>query len=184
MHKFIQPMATIMIVLLLVILIWVFLSYYKGYEKIETMQPVSGEMNVSNSNHSTDNLQKPNYENVVSSIISNLSGDKEEDPINGKSSNHLDEKSGDRMPRESGDSRDSRTDELSTMPNVTIELPEDKQKPNEIISSNTETSSQEKQEVLTEIDEALKGLLEAVGKVEIVDETRLDATLRQEVETP
>ena len=49
-----------------------------------------------------------------------------------------------------------------------------------IISSSTETSNQEKQQVLDEIDNALQGLLEAVGKVPTVDEQKLDASLGSE----
>lgn len=155
MQKFIQPIATIMIVLLLVVLVWIFLGYYKGYENVETMQGVSsGDIYVSNSN--SQGNENKERENIVSSIISTPSGDNQAENNNGQ----------------------------NTMPNVTIYLPEDSQKPTEIISSNTETSSQEKQEVLSEIDEALKDLLEAVGKVEIVDEARLDATLEQGVESP
>lgn len=51
-----------------------------------------------------------------------------------------------------------------------------------IISSQTETSNQEKQQILNEIDDALQGLLDAVGKVQTVDEAKLDASLESEVE--
>ena len=167
MQKFIQPIATIMIVLLLVVLVWIFLGYYKGYENVETMQGVSsGDIYVSNSN--SQGNENKERENIVSSIISTPSGDNQAENNNGQNSN----------------SNSSENNGQNTIPNVTIYLPEDSQKPTEIISSNTETSSQEKQEVLSEIDEALKDLLEAVGKVEIVDEARLDATLEQGVESP
>ncbi len=46
-----------------------------------------------------------------------------------------------------------------------------------IIKSDNETSNQEKQQVLTEIDDALQGLLEAVGKVPTVDEDKLNQSL-------
>ena len=42
----------------------------------------------------------------------------------------------------------------------------------------------EQESLNTEIDTALKGLLEAVGKVEIVDEDKLNASLDSEVDKP
>ena len=53
-----------------------------------------------------------------------------------------------------------------------------------IISSDTETSNQDKQQVLSEIDSALQGLLEAVGNVPIVDEEKLNKTLESSEVTP
>ena len=72
------------------------------------------------------------------------------------------------------------------MPNTVIEIPSDNipDSENIIISSELQTSNQQKQEILTEIDKALQGLLEAVGKVEVVDEERLNATLNSEVDEP
>ena len=69
----------------------------------------------------------------------------------------------------------------TSMPNTIIEIV-DNNTPEPIISSNTETSNQEKQQVLDEIDSALQGLLEAVGKVPTVDESKLDASLESEVQ--
>ena len=71
--------------------------------------------------------------------------------------------------------------ENTFIPNTIIEIGDNKtQEP--IISSSTETSNQEKQEVLNELDSALQGLLEAVGKVPTVDEQKLDASLGSEVQ--
>ena len=68
------------------------------------------------------------------------------------------------------------------VPDTIIEIPSEGK--DIVISSELQTSNQEKQEILSEIDEALQGLLEVVGKVEIVDEERLDATLDSEVDKP
>ena len=51
-----------------------------------------------------------------------------------------------------------------------------------VITSSVDTSNQEKQQVLNELDDALKGLLEVVGKVPTVDENKLDASLESEVQ--
>ena len=58
--------------------------------------------------------------------------------------------------------------EVSTTPNT-----------EPIIISTTEASNQEKQQILDELDDALQGLLEAVGKVPTVDEDRLNASLQE-----
>lgn len=54
--------------------------------------------------------------------------------------------------------------------------------PEAVITSTAETSNQEKQQVLNELDEALQGLLDVVSKVPTVDESKLDASLGSEVQ--
>ncbi len=54
--------------------------------------------------------------------------------------------------------------------------------PETVITSTAETSNQEKQQVLNELDEALQGLLDVVSKVPTVDESKLDASLGSEVQ--
>ena len=66
--------------------------------------------------------------------------------------------------------------------NVELSIDNDKTIKDAVISSTTETSNQEKQEVLNELDKALQGLLEVVGKVPTVDETKLNASLESEVQ--
>lgn len=186
MNKTIQTVATVMIILLLVILIWIFLSYYKQNDIIDTISYPSGNSNVStpgipNTEYISNNEEKHDYDNLIESI-QNMSGEKEiskenvEVLISGEQQTTI-EISGD-------------NNEISENmeQNLNIKLEETKKQSNStnqlVISSTSETSNEEKQEVLTEIDEALKGLLEAVGKVQIVDEKRLDASLNSEVEIP
>lgn len=166
MNKVIQTIATVMIVLLLAALIWVFLSYFEEDNVIDTITFSSGDESVS-----TPGIPNENY------IIPNQVTEGENHQEEYTSGNEM--KSGDETSENSGDTR-------SEIPNDTTDLPEGKREIDTqiLISSSPETSNEEKQEVLNEIDKALKGLLEAVGKVEVVDETRLDATLNSEVEVP
>ncbi len=59
----------------------------------------------------------------------------------------------------------------------TTEPKEEQKKQDQIIKSSSETSNQEKQEILNELDSALQELLDVVGKVPIVDEEKLNASL-------
>lgn len=66
----------------------------------------------------------------------------------------------------------------SILPNTIVEIK--KEEPKEpVISSNVDTSNEEKRQVLNELDTALQGLLEAVGKVPTVNEEKLDASLKE-----
>lgn len=192
MNKTIQAVATIMIILLLVALIWIFLSYYRKNDTIDTISYPGENSNVStpgipNTEYISNNTEKHDYDNLIESI-QNMSGEKE---INKGNEETL--ISGELQPtiETSGDDRESIKDNVITgkinqNPNTIPEESNNQSNPSNqlVISSTSETSNEEKQEVLTEIDEALKGLLEAVGKVQIVDEKRLDASLNSEVEIP
>jgi len=191
MNKIIQAIATVMMVLLLMILICIFLSYYKEYDTVDTVSFLSGDTNVStpgipNNNYILGNEEKYNYDNLIASIqkrsgeelISKNSGQDGEKEISAsvEISGNID--SGEEIIK-SGDGKTENDGEK------VVSAGEQREPGNQlVIISDPETSNEEKQEVLTEIDEALKGLLEAVGKVEVVDETRLDATLNSEVEIP
>lgn len=194
-----QAIASVMIILLLAILIGIFLSYYNGHPTEETITFLSGDKNVSttkipNDTYLSDSGEKYNYDNLITSIYQKDSGD------NVSSSN---EKSGEENENQnqetkSGDSRENAgnfgevgSGDSSLLSgdgkNETDENSQSSVNPsseNLVISSNAETSNQEKQEVLGEIDAALKGLLEAVSKVEVVDERRLDAILNSGVGAP
>lgn len=188
MNKTIQAVASVMIILLLVALIWIFLSYYGQNDVIDTISYSSGNSDVStpgipNTEYISNSEEKYDYDNLIESI-QNMSGEKE-------TTNNEEIKepviSGEQLPgiKSSGDNEEI-LENIVQNPRPQIKDSENQREPNNqgIISSTSETSNEEKQEVLTEIDEALKGLLEAVGKVEIVDEKRLDASLNSEVEIP
>lgn len=197
----IQAVATVMIILLLLVLIWVFLSYYNKYEAVDTVTYSSGNINVStpsipNDDYVLENGEKYNYDNLIESIIQTTSGEKSsfisQKDIQDSNINMSGDKSGDfsgEMLNVSGesayivDSNFSENNNIQSSSN-SQEIPSNNSDGNLVISSELETSSQEKQQVLSEIDEALKGLLEAVGKVEVVDEDRLNASLNSEVEQP
>lgn len=185
MNKAIKAIATLMIVILIVVLIGIFLSYYSGNGIINTFMLESGNTNISTSNipsgdymsnNERDNIK--NNEGLIDSIIKDSTENKEnpgDNQMQGSTGSNDESKN-------SGDVDNSG----DTFPNTVIEIPNDvREEPSQfVISSNSQTSNQEKQEVLDEIDKALQGLLEAVGKVEIVDETRLEATLNSEVDKP
>ena len=166
MNKAIKTVATLMIVVLIVTLIWIFLSYYSGDGVIDVFGNGDRNSNISISNIPSgdymvsDDTKKGDEESLIDSIMKTTGIEAHE------------EKSGDRTPE-------------------VIETPPEKndnnvrEEPNQfVISSDPQTSNKEKKEVLDEIDKALHGLLEAVGKVEIVDEARLDSTLDSEVDKP
>ncbi len=204
MNNIIKAIATAMIIILIVILIWVFLSYFKENEMIDSISPniQSGDFSVSTLDiPSGNNISKSNdtfsdNTGLIESIINNSpenieSGNKEiytnsgDKVISGDTGNNLN--SGDKSVsgeindnvKNNEDSVDNKSGE--ELPNAIIEIPEEES--NQIlITSDSQTSNQQKQEILTEIDKALQGLLEAVGKVEVVDEERLNATLNSEVD--
>ena len=124
--------------------------------------------------------QNPSYNNLIESIKKTSGNQYESNSLKNESQTGKQEE----ISNTGKDEHIISGDEQNNVPSDTVRLPKDKNEGQIIISSSSETSNEEKQEVLTEIDEALKGLLEAVGKVEIVDETRLDASLKSEVEVP
>jgi len=201
MNKIIKPVATVMIIVLIMALIWIFLTYYKNNEDIDTIVYPSGNSNVSslnipnddyiNDKNSTETLS--GNQGLIESIINNTSSKENEnsgdsvvdvninnDEKTDSPKNQLNS-SGDNININSGDT-------INNSGEVIVSEKEDTKNNNQevdiVIVSDPQTSNQEKQEVLTEIDKALQGLLEAVGKVETVDETRLDATLDSEVDKP
>lgn len=193
MSNAIKAVATAMIIILIIVLIWIFLSYYRKDNIIGTMGNYSGDSNVSALEIPSGNYIEGeniiNKEGLVESIIDNQpikpidSGDKtinKNDEVK-EVENGVESSSGNTTVESSGDNESG-----EKMPNTVIEIPSDNipDSENIIISSELQTSNQQKQEILTEIDKALQGLLEAVGKVEVVDEERLNATLNSEVDEP
>lgn len=205
MNNVIKAIATAMIIILIGILIWIFLSYYKENETLESLSYdfPSGSFNVSTleipSGNSKDKQDDKlnNNTGLIESIINNSS----EKTDSGNSQLVLN--SGDNLgkPEISGETllpekiidnniddenyiKEGSGDENSgdVLPSTIIEIPSEEEPSQILITSDSQTSNQQKQEILTEIDKALQGLLEAVGKVEVVDEERLDATLNSEVD--
>ncbi len=196
-----------MIIALMIALLYVFITYYQGITTVDVFSkksgdefPFSNDSPIGNMEHG--NLKtsgdKPIIEYYVSgdkTIIDNppSSGDKtiiDNPPSSGdktiidnpslsgdKTTNDNSHSSGETIPKDNnpleGNSGESNIPEEENQPPKQI-----------VMSSNPETSSQEKQEILSQIDEALQGLLATVSKVETVDETKLDATLNSGVNVP
>ncbi len=169
-NKNVRTIASVMIVLLALLLIVIFINYNnREYNRPHIMHG-SGDIKIQRTSGEANDLAK-NEDESGEDIILELSGDYDIELIeSGEDSGEL----------FSGEI----VDEVSKPEKKPAKNKPPKQSSNEssIIVSRTETSNQEKQEVLNEIDDALKGLLEAVGNVKTVDETKLDASLGSEVE--
>ena len=189
MNNAIKTAATVMIIILIFALIWIFISYYKNNATIDTIVYSSGDKNVSTlkipSGEYISNNNKENSsinDGLIESIIKNAS-ESASDIKESQSSKEPVKKSGDNISEVTNSSKKENSgDNITEVPDKIIEIPSEGK--DIVISSELQTSDQEKQEILSEIDEALQGLLEVVGKVEIVDEERLDATLDSEVDNP
>ena len=161
MNKNVRTIASIMIVLLALLLIVIFFSYNSSrdreYYRNRNVRASGDIFSKVTSGDKIDNRIEINEsgEDIV------YSGDEKAD----------DTVSGDGEPEPKKPPKKSRRDFPATPSTETT-----------VISSHTETSNQEKQEILNEIDDALKGLLDVVGKVKTVDESKLDASLESEVE--
>lgn len=194
MNKAIKTAASVMIIILIFLLVWIFISYYKNNTAIDTIIFSSGDKNVStlrppSGEYISNDKQEGNSINngLIESIIKNAS-DSTSNIKDSKIENQLQNGSGEKVSGENiSEETNSSKNEVSgkdviDVPDTIIEIPSEGK--DIVISSELQTSNQEKQEILSEIDEALQGLLEVVGKVEIVDEDRLDATLDSEVDKP
>ena len=197
MNKNIFRITTIMIVILTLILVAIFIDYFSKSEDIINRQ----NPNTHISGEKTSNREENNKNNAT--INSMEDGSKSGEETNAE---HLAEQSGENLnnelkideeiitpennkqetikePEENiNDVKTEATDsgEANSISTVKIDFKDNTQDP--VISSSTETSNQEKQQVLNELDDALQGLLEAVSKVPTVDETKLDASLESEVQ--
>lgn len=204
MNNIIKAIATAMIIILIAVLIWVFLSYFKENEIIDSISSTfrSGDFSVSTLDIPSGNSVNEKNDNytvnngLIESIINNSpeyteSGSKEiysnsedkviSDDIGNDIKSGDENVSGEINNNIQNNNTPAENKSGEKLPNAIIEIPEDEA--NQIlITSDSQTSNQQKQEILTEIDKALQGLLEAVGKVEVVDEERLNATLNSEVD--
>ena len=204
MNKVINLIASIMIIILICALIFIYCTYYKSDEVINENVYSSGDKDVSTldipSGEYIPNDNLLNGSGLIESIINNsgnshefLSGNDGDTKLNNdeinkntQSNNTKDEDSIVSTDYESGNKFESNSNRSGEdVPDTIIEIPSKENNTGKlVISSDPQTSNQEKQEILTEIDVALKGLLEAVGKVEIVDEDKLNASLDSEVDKP
>lgn len=152
MNKTFQTITSVLIIVLLFLLVWVFVSYYTSPVEVEVNQPE----NVNNS-IPTPIVQNPvvnDNETVNENKIDNV----KEDEINITDEN------------------------ASSVIQVTEKIDNNKNEGSVIISSDPNISNAEKQQVLTEIDEALSELLVVVDSVTTVDETRLGIDEEVEVQ--
>lgn len=153
MNKTFQTVTSVLIIILLFLLVWVFVSYY--------IEPVPDPaIPVVNDN---SNVQPPIDKEYIDITIPS------EPDIDIQQENNS-------------------SDEEEIIPNTTVtdiikENTTDNQEGSSvIISSDPNISNAEKQQILTELDEALSELLIVVDSVTIVDETRLGIDEEVEVQ--
>ena len=79
MNKFIKAVTSLMIIVLIIALVWIFLSYYKNNGAIDTIIFPNNDQNVSTlDNQSGDNISNEDFitnTSLVDSIIKKSSGD-------------------------------------------------------------------------------------------------------------
>lgn len=194
-NKNIFRITTIMIIILTLILVAIFINYLSKSGDIINMQN-------SNTHTSGEKAPKTNNNSSKENTVKEISGETTSGELEAESSTNEQEE----QPKDSIDAKQEEEEgnksepeqsvanlqenseheaesgnELSNnISSVKIDFKDASQDP--VITSSTETSNQEKQQVLNEIDDALQGLLEAVRKVPTVDESKLDASLESEVQ--
>lgn len=166
MNKNIRTIASVMIVVLAIVLIVIFALYNSNRDTIRSKNNTnmhdSGEPIL---NDKSGDIEETNSGEVIEQAESG------EDIVVSGENEIVEEISGEVIE----DKKPLRKPERK-------EPPKPAENDSPVIVSRTDTSNQEKQEILNEIDDALKGLLDAVGKVKTVDESKLDASLESEVE--
>lgn len=145
MNNIFKIISTILMIILILVLMWVLINYYKD-EPVSNISP-----NIINQSSNINNVipEKKDDENNPTILPNN-----EKEPNNsgvdiGNNGNEAPE-NGQQNSGQDGENNDP-----------------------VIITSSEQTSNAEKQEVLTEIDKTLMELLKVVDKVQTVDETRL-----------
>ena len=153
MNKNFKVAITLLMAILILILIWVLVKYYKADPfTAVTSTTVDTPINEDNSSISIENNSSIVIEQNDNEIIENV-----------EIKDELDENS---AIEDENNQEEKKQEELPTKP---INQPKEPV----VISSSENTSNAEKQEVLNEIDKALMELLQVVDKVQGVDETRL-----------
>ncbi|MBO5178809.1 MAG: hypothetical protein J6B87_00460 [Clostridia bacterium] len=157
MNKTFQTVTSVLIIILLFLLVWVFVSYYTEPSSTNTIDPI---INVNS------NVQSPIDKEIIDSS-------KQDDELNN-----------DNQPQQ--DNVSDVNIEIDTPTTTIVEKVEENVNKNEgssvIISSDPNISNSDKQQVLTQIDEALSELLVVVDSVTTVDETRLGIDEEVEVQ--
>ncbi len=200
----IMKITTIMIILLVIALIFIFMHYLSFRDDVVVKKPVttpiktnSGE--IKNLERSGESKVETIESGETSLIPSNPEDNNSESKVEDKGSKD-NKDNNDKIQKEDEAPKNNKTsdenknenknennnskgneDNSTQMPNTIIDVTDNNmQEP--VITSDINTSNQEKQQVLNELDDALKGLLEVVGKVPTVDENKLDASLESEVQ--
>ena len=204
MNNKIKIIASAMIVLAIILLIGIFVNYFSR-RTISSVTPkpvnshVSGDKDNSNlkspkgnpvlkPKESGDSILKANTENTNIEVLDSGEHIISDAPTNVVTSEPVENSQENFMI----DNNVSQSDNIEAIPTSRPRRPtkpknnidtDDTKEP--VISSNIETSNEEKRQVLNELDSALQGLLDAVGKVPTVDEEKLDASLKgSEVSIP
>lgn len=159
MNKNFNIIINTLIIALIVALVYVMMNYYAGTPStIPTNIDVIHEDILPNNNEETiisnNTKQNENENDAIINIVD--SGEKEEN---------------------SGDTSGDTKEENTSIPETNNDKPQKEETPPKdnpvIITSENETSSKEKREILTQLDKTLMELLEVVDKVQTVDESRL-----------
>ena len=156
MNKKFQLITSILIVLLVVLLVWIFISYYK--ESSMPIEPVYDNTPVNIENFANNN------ENETKIIPEKQTENDNEIENNNENNNVVDNTQNEENKQEK-----PKNNQATSGNGI-------------IMTSNTTTSNAEKQKVLTEIDNALNELLIVVDIVKTVDEERLGLDIGNEVQ--
>ena len=145
MNNIFKIISTILMIILILVLMWVLINYYKD-EPVSNISPniINQSSNINNvipekKDDGNNPTILPNKEKEPNNSGVEIGNNGNEAPEDGQQNNGQDGENNDPV----------------------------------IITSSEQTSNAEKQEVLTEIDKTLMELLKVVDKVQTVDETRL-----------
>ena len=206
MGKRVMTIATIMIIVLILLLVVVFVNFFNNNKREidNKLNNVSGDFFIDNDGNKEPELKKLDNELSGDTVVDKIASttDEAETDKNGEKEQvskiepaiettvlpSKTQKATKTTPTSDTISVQAKSIEDASgdvIPNTVEEDNGANKLPVEaIISSDTETSNQDKQQVLSEIDDALQGLLEAVGNVPIVDEEKLNKTLESSEVTP
>ena len=177
MNKRIMTITTIMIIVLILVLVFIYLTYIKkepvdistknniSGDSIELIEPANTPVNLPSVSSGDIDTDIPKITPTIEPTAV-LITDKPIRTTNSPAPTQIVEivETHVELEANSGDEIDNQVSEGTNIVGS-------------VISSNNETSNQDKQQVLSEIDDALQGLLEAVGKVPTVNEEKLNMTL-------
>ncbi len=195
MNNKILMITTTMIFITIVVLLCIFFSYLTSRD-IANSRPssnlhVSGETSISGDKKVKDEIKPEDADSgdlpVIDEPLQEVDSNKSiDEPSITNNENPQENVEVENNQAEIKDENKSDTIEQKDNKPVNIEKPikEDPKIQEPIISSSTDTSNEEKRQVLNELDTALQGLLEAVGNVPTVDEDKLNASLTESEVAP